>query len=238
LADPTLGLKRKDLFITSKLAPKDQGFHSCYNAVLESLRKFNLDYIDLYLIHWPGTQKLALNSPQNPHNRLSSYRALERLHREGRVRAIGVSNYTSRQLLELIAKCEIVPAVNQFELHPLLYISQHEITELCDQLGVHIQAYSSLGEGKLLSTTNPDRPSPISALPCIAVSHNVSEAQVLLRWAVQHGWAVVPKSRSEQRIKTNSELFNFVLGEEEMAVLDAASKAGESRFCWDPTNVL
>ncbi|CAG8439488.1 1797_t:CDS:2 [Ambispora gerdemannii] len=122
--DPSLGLKREDIFITSKLPPKDQGYEACYNAVNASLRRFGIEYIDLFLIHWPGTQGLKPHDPQNATNRDSSWQALERLYDEKKIRAIGI------------------------EFHPLLY--QKDLLELCKKHGIRVEAYSSLGEGNLV----------------------------------------------------------------------------------------
>ncbi|CAG8470496.1 258_t:CDS:2 [Ambispora leptoticha] len=228
--DPSLGLKREDVFITSKLPPRDQGYEACYNAVNASLRRFGIEYIDLFLIHWPGTQGLKLHDPQNAVNRHSSWQALERLYDEKKIRAIGVSNYTHRHLTQLLSTCRIIPAVLQVEFHPLLY--QKDIWELCKKHGIRLEAYSSLGEGNLVNGNVE-----VDGLEQIALKHGVTKAQVLLRWGYQHEVIVIPKSTSPERIKTNAEIFHFELSKEEMELLDSASDDKKRRFCWDPTEV-
>ncbi|KAI9252746.1 NADP-dependent oxidoreductase domain-containing protein [Helicostylum pulchrum] len=228
--DPSFGVKRSDLFITSKLSPKDQGFGSCYKAVNDSLDRFKLDYFDLYLIHWPGTTKKKLHDPINQENRTESYKALEKLHNEGKVKHIGVSNYTSKHLAHLLQVCTVIPHVHQFELHPCLY--QPDVLELCKKHHIQVQAYSSLGEGKLI---NGELNVPSLKL----VSKRVQQpcALVLLRWAVQHGWIIIPKSKTTARIKQNAGVFSFELSKEDMDALDDIHKTEPHRFCWDPTDI-
>ncbi|CDH57514.1 aldo-keto reductase [Lichtheimia corymbifera JMRC:FSU:9682] len=224
LQDASFGVSRQDLFITSKLSPQHQGFEKCYQAVLNSLERFGLDYLDLYLIHWPGTAKKKLSDPVNRENRLGSYRALEKLYHEGKIKHIGVSNFTAKHLEDLLEHCTIVPHVHQFELHPRLV--QQDILALCAKHKIQVQAYSSLGEGNLLQ--DPDIVVPDSSL---------SRAQVLLRWAIQHGWAVIPKSSSPDRVVANANVFSFELSKEVMAQLDGLHKTRQQKFCWDPCDV-
>ncbi|KAI9272453.1 NADP-dependent oxidoreductase domain-containing protein [Sporodiniella umbellata] len=218
-ADSTFGVQRKDVFITSKL------------SVHDSLEKFGLDYFDLYLIHWPGTSKTKLTDSINAENRLGSYRALEQLHKEGKLKQIGISNFTPKHMTEIIELCTIKPHVHQFELHPCLY--QPEILEICKEHHIQVQAYSSLGEGKLVNGEIE-----LDSLKDIAQKHNVSTAVVLLRWAVQHDWIVIPKSKTPVRVKENMEALNIYLSNEEMKLLDNAHKTESHRFCWDPYTVL
>ncbi|KAK9767156.1 hypothetical protein K7432_003248 [Basidiobolus ranarum] len=231
LEDKELNLKREDLFITSKLAPKDQGYEKCYTAVTNSLERFNLDYLDLYLIHWPGTQKLQLSDPKNLENRIGSWKALERLYKEGKLRSIGISNYTVKHVKEILEYCEIIPMVAQFEMHPLLY--QEELVELCQEHGIQVQAYSSFGEGRLV---NGDL--VIEEIETIAKQHDKSPGQVLLRWALQHKAAVIPKSVTPDRIQKNLDVYGFELSENDMRILDGLSNTEKhTRFCWDPTDI-
>lgn len=137
----------------------------------------------------------------NRENRLGSYRALEKLYHEGKIKHIGVSNFTARHLEDLLEYCTIVPHVHQFELHPRLV--QQDVLSLCAKHKIQVQAYSSLGEGNLLQ--DPDIVIPDSSL---------SRAQVLLRWAIQHGWAVIPKSSSPDRVAANADVFSFELSKE------------------------
>ncbi|KAI7873052.1 NADP-dependent oxidoreductase domain-containing protein [Spinellus fusiger] len=230
LQDESFGVQRKDLFITSKLAPKDQGYDACYNAVISSLEKFELEYLDLYLIHWPGTSKLKLDNPKNQENRTRSYQALEQLYKEGKIRQIGISNYTIGHLQHLIDTCTVLPHVHQFELHPGLY--QKDLISLCEKNHIQVQAYSSLGEGKLVNGKVD-----IEGLDQISERLNVTKAQVLLRWAIQHGWAVIPKSTSPERVKVNGDIFSFDLTDQDMNLLDDYHTSKGKRFCWDPTNI-
>ncbi|KAG1404542.1 hypothetical protein G6F60_004253 [Rhizopus arrhizus] len=229
-ADPTFKIQRKDLFITSKLSPQHQGYDKCYKAVNDSLQRFGLEYFDLYLIHWPGTSKKQLNDPINAENRIGSYKALEQLYREGKVKQIGVSNFTSKHLNELLQVCEVIPHVHQFELHPCLY--QPELLEICQKNNIQVQAYSSLGEGKLVNGEVK-----VDGLEEIAQRLQVSPAVVLLRWAVQHDWIIIPKSKTPERVKENAKSLEVKLSEEDMKLLDNIHKTKPHRFCWDPTNV-
>jgi diketogulonate reductase-like aldo/keto reductase len=156
-------------------------------------------YVSLY-----STSKKKLPDPVNQENRTGSYKALEQLHKEGKVKHIGVSNYTTNHLKYLMEVCTITPHVHQFELHPCLY--QPEILELCKNNNIQIQAYSSLGEGKLINGEVQ-----IKGLQEIADRLNVSTALVLLRWAVQHDWIIIPKSKTAARIEENARVFTFEL---------------------------
>ncbi|KAI8092713.1 NADP-dependent oxidoreductase domain-containing protein [Halteromyces radiatus] len=229
-ADPSFGIQRQDVFITSKLSPQHQGYEKCYQAVLDSLERFGLDYLDLYLIHWPGTSKTKLSDPVNQQNRMASYRALEQLYKEGKIRHIGVSNYTTAHLQHLLDHCTVIPHIHQFELHPCLY--QPSLLQLCNQHQIQIQAYSSLGEGKLIDGTVC-----IDGLKDIAAAHHTSEPTVLLRWALQHQWAIIPKSTSPQRVQNNAMVWNLNLSSQEMEQLDQVHQSQSYRFCWDPSDI-
>ncbi|CAJ0844047.1 5982_t:CDS:2 [Entrophospora sp. SA101] len=179
------------------------------------------------------TQGLKPEDPMNETNRQGSWEALEKLYSEGKVRSIGVCNYTKKHLTHLLANCKVVPAVHQFELHPLLYQDeQKEIIELTKKHNIRVEAYSSLGEGQLVNGKIK-----IPIIKEIADKHKVTEAQVLLRWGYQHDAIVIPKSVTPERIKINSEIFHFELSNEDMESLNALSKTRKKRFCWDPTNV-
>ncbi|KAF9187607.1 hypothetical protein BGZ51_001191 [Haplosporangium sp. Z 767] len=307
------GLTREDVFLTSKL------------AVQESLRNLQVDYIDLYLIHWPGTAKLKLEDPQNAINRMESWRALEDLYHAKKLRAIGVSNFTLAHLNQLLERPHfthphrhpplspppadgslaltasssddaaaaatlaalantssstatsavsaghprtmVMPHVHQFEMHPRLF--QKDLVEFCHHHRIQVQAYSSLGEGRLISLTPPLPPAmdtnyntaPMpGALDIMldlihkyfgpqALDQNADEdtrnkeyarrsAQILLRWGLQHGAVVIPKSTHPERIRHNIDLFSFELDAADMNALDAYSVEGErTRYCWDPTEV-
>ncbi|KAJ7307434.1 hypothetical protein JRQ81_009453 [Phrynocephalus forsythii] len=173
---PRHGLSRGDVFLTSKLSPRDHGEGPAEAACLASLEQLGCDYLDLYLIHWPGTQGRPQDDAGNRERRQESWRALERLHQAGKLKAIGVSNYTLRHLKELLAGCRVPPAVLQVELHPQL--AQPDLLDFCRQQGIHVQAYSSLGTGRLV-----EQPEVVE----VARRRGRTPAQVLLRWALQRG---------------------------------------------------
>lgn len=220
---PKYNLTRQDVFITSKLGPKDQGSGAMEGA-MRSLTELDLGYIDLYLIHWPGTQGLDVTDQRNPGNRAASWAALEELHGRGQLRAIGVSNYTPAHMTELLKTCTVPPALLQVEFHPRLL--QPELRALCAQHGVIFQAYTSLGRGELF--TDP-------VVLEVAKNYSRSPAQVLLRWAVQQNIGVLPKSSSPDRIRSNAAIFDFTLSQDDMAKLSGLD-CGQ-RFCWDPSHV-
>ncbi|XP_013874486.1 glyoxal reductase [Austrofundulus limnaeus] len=220
---PKYGLTREDVFITSKLSPKDQGEKAMAGA-LQSLSQLDLGYIDLYLIHWPGSQGLPVSDQHNPGNRAQSWVTLEELHGQGKLRSIGVSNYTTAHMRELMQSCKVPPAVLQVEFHPQL--CQSELRSLCKEYGVCFQAYSSLGKGELLNEPLVNE---------VAKNCGRTPAQVLLRWAVQQGVPVLPKSSSPDRIQKNREIFDFTLSDTDMDRLSALDRG--SRFCWDPSEV-
>jgi diketogulonate reductase-like aldo/keto reductase len=193
------GIPRTEVFVTTKLWNDDQGYDNALRAFDASLDRLELDYVDLYLIHWPVAGK-----------RLESWRALERLHEEKRARAIGVSNFLEPHLLELLGKARHVPAVNQIELTP--FLQRRETREICRKHGIVVEAYSPLTRGRRLND-------PVVA----GVARRVGRtpAQVLLRWGVQHGHVVLPKSTRPERIAENGTLFDFALDAEAVAELDA-----------------
>jgi 2,5-diketo-D-gluconate reductase A len=237
------GIPREEVFLTTKLHPRDHGAGSAYKACIESLERLGMDYVDLYLIHWPGVGKKKPGDPKQAAIRLETWKDFERLVEEGKCKSIGVSNYLPRHLDELFSLdgLKIPPAVNQFELSP--YHQQPEIQESCKKYGVFIQSYSTLASG---GTTLLDEKAIVSA----AEHSKMTPAQVCLRWALQHGFGIIPKSRSPARITENAALGSFsvasaegasasseaaVLSEAAMASIDALEKPdGAGRTCWDP----
>jgi 2,5-diketo-D-gluconate reductase A len=203
------GLPRDEIFVTTKLRNGNQGYDQAFEAYAESCRRLGLEYVDLYLIHWPypvADQYVA------------SWRALERLHSDGRVRAIGVSNFLLEHLDRLADETDVVPAVNQIELHPTF--QQRSLTEVCRQRSIAVEAYSPLGQGADLGDP---------ALISIANHHGKTPAQVILRWHLQRGHIVIPKSSTPERIKSNTEIFRFVLTAGEMnaiSALDSGQRIG------------
>lgn len=204
------GIPREQLFITTKVWNSDQGYESTLKAFDTSMEKLGLDYLDLYLVHWPVKGKY-----------IETWRALEKLYKEGRVRAIGVSNFKIHHLEDLLMHSEVKPAVNQVELHPLL--SQEDLREFCQVHGIKVEAWSPLSRGRFL-----DEPT----LKKIAESHNKSSAQVILRWHLQNQVIAIPKSVTPSRLKENADIFDFELNKAEMEMIDALNK--NQRFGADP----
>ncbi|XP_054457564.1 glyoxal reductase-like [Anoplopoma fimbria] len=221
---PKHGLTREDVFITSKLGSKDQG-EKAMEGALRSLSQLDLGYIDLYLIHWPGTEGLDVTDKRNPGNRAQSWASLEELHAQGKLKAIGVSNYTPAHMRELMQSCKVPPAVLQVEFHPRL--CQTELRKVCEEYQVCFQAYSSLGKGQLV--TDP-------VVMEVAKNCERSPAQVLLRWAVQQGVPVIPKSSNPERIKDNTRLFDFTLSDTDMDGLSALDCG--RKYCRDAALVV
>jgi len=204
------GIPREDIFVTTKLWNDDQGYDATLRAFDASLDRLGLDYVDLYLLHWPVAGK-----------RLDSWKAVERLHSEKRARAIGVSNFLSRHLDELMTAATVLPAVNQIEVSP--FLQQRETRAFCRRHGIVVEAYSPLTRGQRL-----DHP----VVMATAARARRSPAQVLLRWALQHGLVVLPKSTHEARIRENAALFDFTLDAEAMTALDACEEGLVTG--WDP----
>jgi methylglyoxal/glyoxal reductase len=228
------GISRKNIFVTTKLWNSDHGNPG--RALDTSLRKLKLDYVDLYLIHYPVRE------------RRQSWRALEALQAEGKARSIGVSNFTIRHLTELLAETKTVPAVNQVEFHPYLY--QRDLLDFCAAEGIVVEAYSPLTKGtrlsdpklvavaKKYSQAEPQPAAPRSRFALVdrlsRRSETKSTAQILIRWALQHGLAVIPKSANRRRIFEDANVFDFEITAEDMDLLDRFNE--DLRTCWDPTN--
>ncbi|WP_371826352.1 aldo/keto reductase [Alicyclobacillus fastidiosus] len=206
------GLTRKDLFVTSKVWNVDLGFEATLAAYERSLDKLGLDYLDLYLIHWPVAGKYK-----------EAWRALETLYQEGRVKAIGVSNFQVHHLRDLMEDAHIHPMVNQVEFHPLL--TQKELLQFTREQHIQLEAWSPLMQGKLL-----DHP----ILSRIAEKYGKTVAQVILRWDLQHGVITIPKSTKAHRIVENASIFDFELALAEMGEIDALNR--EQRVGPDPDN--
>ncbi|QLG37269.1 aldo/keto reductase [Paenibacillus sp. FSL W7-1088] len=206
------GIAREDLFITTKVWNGDQGYESTLAAFEASMERLELEYLDLYLIHWPVKGKYK-----------DTWRALEKLHKEGRIRAIGVSNFQIHHLEDLMTDATIKPAVNQVELHPLLI--QTELREYCNKHQIQIEAWSPLGQGHLL-----EHPLLLE----IAAKYSKSPAQVILRWDLQNGIVTIPKSVTPQRIRDNADLYDFELTTEEIERINQLNE--NKRFGSDPDN--
>ncbi|WP_309141733.1 aldo/keto reductase [Streptomyces griseicoloratus] len=199
------GIPRADLFVTTKLWNSDQGYDATLRAFDTSLAKLGLEYVDLYLIHWPLPSRGRY---------VDTYKAFEKLHAEGRVRAIGVSNFLPEHLERLIGETSVVPAVNQIELHP--HLQQHAAREYHAQQGIATEAWSPLGQGKGLLE--------VPAIVAIAQKHGRTPAQVVLRWHLQLGNIVIPKSVTPSRIAENIDVFGFTLDTEDLAAISALNE--------------
>lgn len=206
------GLSREDLFITSKVWNSELGYDSAIAAFETSLEKLGLDYLDLYLIHWPVVGKYK-----------DAWRALEKLYKDGRIKAIGVSNFQIHHLEDVMKDAEIVPIVNQVEYHPRL--TQKELHEFCKTHKIQLEAWSPLMKGEIL-----DHP----VLEEIAMKAEKTPAQVILRWDLQNGVVTIPKSTKEYRIIQNSQVFDFELTDEDMERISALNE--NHRTGADPDN--
>jgi diketogulonate reductase-like aldo/keto reductase len=206
------GIAREDLFVTSKVWNADQGYDSTLEAYQTSLKKLDLDYLDLYLIHWPVKGKYK-----------DTWRALERIYHEGQVRAIGVSNFHVHHLKDVFQGSTIKPMINQVEFHP--HLIQKELRAFCKEQGIQFEAWSPLMQGKLLD--NP-------TLQGIADKYGKSIAQVIIRWDLQNDVVTIPKSIKEHRIIENSNVFDFELTKEDLEQIDALNQ--NQRVGSDPDN--
>jgi diketogulonate reductase-like aldo/keto reductase len=209
------GIPRHDFFITTKLWNDDQGYDSAAAAYEVSLGRLGLEYADLYLIHWPATSR-----------RLESWRALTDLKKQGRVKAVGVSNYTVRHLEEVLETSAVTPSVNQVEFHPFIYEQQKPLLEFCKRHSILVEAYSPLM--RIAKNVHP-------TIQSIATQLDKMPAQVVLRWCIQHGTVPLPRSQDQKHMQQNIEVFDFELDERAMQSLNHLSD-GE-RVTWDPAKM-
>lgn len=204
------GIPREDLFITSKVWNDDQGYDATLRAFETSLRKLNLEYLDLYLTHWPVSATYE-----------ETYKAIERLYDEKLIRSTGVSNHHQHHLEKILVKANVPPMVNQIEVHPLL--SQVPLRTFCQDNGIAVTSWSPLARGQLLNDTT---------LLNIGEKHGKTAAQVIIRWHLQNNLIVIPKSVTPERIQENSEVGDFVLTNEDMEMIDGLNK--DERTGTDP----
>lgn len=209
-------IPREELFITTKVWNSDQGYKNTLKAFDASLERLGLDYVDLYLIHWP-TPKYD--------EYVETYKALEKLYKDGRVKAIGVSNFTIEHLQRILDECEIVPVVNQVECHP--YLQQNELKEFCKQHNIYLEAYSPLMSGGDALTND--------VVTGIAEKHSKTPAQVIIRWHLQNNNIVIPKSVTPSRIKENFHVFDFELTPDEMKQIAGLNR--DERTNQDPNEM-
>lgn len=205
------GLEPGSVWVTTKLANGDQGAATARRAFETSLQRLGLDGVDLYLLHWPHER------------RLESWSVLERLHAEGLARSIGVSNFLVRHLDELLAHASVAPAVNQIELSPFLYRSREDTLRRCAEEGIVVEAYSPLTKGRRLGDPT---------VASVAAEVGRTPAQVLIRWSLQKGFVVLPRSSNASRIAENAAVFDFSLDDAQMDALDALDEGLTTG--WDP----
>ena len=204
---------REEIFVTTKLWNSDHGYDRTLRAFDKSLQLLDMEYIDLYLIHWPveGLRK-------------ETWRAMEKLYNDGKCRAIGVSNYTISHLTELLDCADVPPMVNQVEFSPFLY--QKDLLNFCQSKDIRLEAYSPLTRTKKFN--NP-------VIKQVAEKYKKSPAQIMIRWALQHEVIVIPKSSHRERIWENARVFDFSISEEDMETLNGLNQ--NYHVSWDPTHV-
>ncbi len=204
------GIPREDIFLVSKVWNSEQGYDSTIKAFETSLQKLNTEYLDLYLIHWPVNGKYK-----------ETWRALEDLYRQKRIRAIGVSNFLQHHLEDLLKEVSIVPMVNQMEFHP--YLVQQELLDFCRSKNIQYEAWSPLMQGNVFK---------MDVFKEMAEKYKKTIAQIVLRWDLQKGVVTIPKSSKKQRIIDNAAIFDFSISKEDMVVLEGLDK--RKRFGPDP----
>lgn len=212
------GIPRKELFVTTKLWNDDHGYEKTKMAFGKSLDRLGLDYVDLYLIHWPNPKEFRSNWQKT---NAETWKAMEEFYREGQAKAIGVSNFRAKHIDALLETAEIAPMVNQLFLNP----SDMEtgIVDFNDDHDILTEAYSPLGTGNLLK---------LQPVQEIAKKYNKSAAQILIRWSFQHGFVPLPKSTHEEYIKQNGDIFDFEINKSDMQTLDGLQ--GKAGLAIDP----
>lgn len=191
---------REELFVTSKVWNDGLSYEETLAAYASSLEKLGLDYLDLYLIHWPGLDT----------NYIEAYKALEKIYQDGRVRSIGVSNFHVHHLEHLLKETTVIPVINQIEFHP--HLTQEEVRNYCKEHRIQVEAWSPLMNGSLLEE---------ALIQQLASKYNKTPAQIVLRYDVQHGVVTIPKTMTPSRMTENLDVFDFALADEEMAQLDS-----------------
>eukprot|EP00924_Labyrinthula_sp_SR-Ha-C_P010326 snap_masked-scaffold_23-processed-gene-3.13-mRNA-1 protein AED:0.05 eAED:0.09 QI:0/-1/0/1/-1/1/1/0/327 len=231
-------ISRKNIFLTTKVGPEHHGYEKTLHCVTNSLKNLynkeklsEEEYLDLVLIHWPGRTGKKIIDKENPTFRKQTYQALEDLVVQGKIKSIGVSNYSKKHLGELLCYCRIFPVINQVEIHP--HFPQIELMEYCKAKHILIQAYSSLG------TTVRNGENPLlgdNIVRKIAEKRSLSSAEVLLKWALHKGFAIIPKSTNSKHIAVNAKVMETYLEEEDMILLDSIQV--QKKYCWNPEVIL
>ena len=196
------GIKREEIFLTSKVWNTDQGYHSTFKAYEESLEKLQTDYLDLYLIHWPKGERS-----------IETWKAMEELYEDKKVRAIGVSNFLLHHLIEFLPQCKVKPAVNQVEFHPELF--QPELYNFCKENNIQQEAWSPIMKGRVMD---------IPVIQALAAKYSKTPVQIVLRWDIQNGVVTIPKSVTPERIISNADIFDFELTDEDISKIDRLDK--------------
>lgn len=214
-------IDRKKLFITSKLWNTERGYDKTMDAFEKTLSNLQIEYIDLYLIHWPANEKQFCNWREL---NAETWKAFETLYRQGKIKSIGVSNFKKHHLAALMCNCEIKPMINQIEYHP--GFMQEETVAFCRQNGIQIEAWSPLGTGAMLQN---------DVLKSIAEKYQVSVAQLCIRWCLQNDVIPLPKSVSPNRIQENIDVYNFAISDHDMQMINNMKYCGGSGL--DPDEV-
>lgn len=209
------GVPREEIWVTTKLWDSDHGYDRTIQACQDSLKKLGMDYVDLYLVHSPNTGKLV-----------ETWDAMLELRRRGLARSVGVSNYDVAHIEALRSQSRPLPAVNQIEMHPMIFRERERLVNYCRESGILVQAYGSIFSGQPDKLSRPAVAGPAAARP------GKTEAQVLLRWGLQMGFAIIPKSVKQPRIAANMEVFDFELSPAEMQALGALQ--GQLGEYWNP----
>ncbi|MCJ7771718.1 MAG: aldo/keto reductase, partial [Desulfobacterales bacterium] len=207
------GTPREEIFVTTKLWNDDHSYDKALKAFDKSLKNLGLDYIDLYLIHWPGTDK-----------RKEAWKALENIYESGRCRAIGVSNYMIHHLEELLGYANIIPAVNQVEFHAFLYLK--DLLEFCAKHKIALEGYSPLARMKRLNNHVVEQ---------MMKKYSKSYSQIMIKWSLQNDVITIPKSAKRERIFENANVFDFEISDKDMGVLNGLDEG--LRLSWDPTTI-
>lgn len=208
------GVSREEIFITSKLWRESLGYESTKKEFKKSLNRLNVEYIDLYLIHWPANAK---NYDNWQKTNADTWRAMEELQAEGKIKSIGVSNFFQEHLEALFQTANLIPSINQIEFHPGYW--QQELVAYCKSQNIVVESWSPLARGKVFGN---------EVLQAISKKHNKSVSQVCLRWIIQHDVIVIPKSTSPKRIEENINVFDFELSKEEMELINNLPEMGFS----------
>ena len=205
-------IPREEIFVTTKVWNSDQGYDHTLKAFEISMQKLDIEFVDLYLVHWPVKGKYK-----------ETWKALEKIYQEGHVKAIGVSNFLQHHLEDLLADCEIKPMVNQMEFHP--YLVQQDLIDYCNNHQIAYEAWSPIMQGKIFE---------VDLINTLAEKYQKTPVQIVIRWDLQKGVITIPKSSKKERIIANADVFDFELAAEDVAALDALDKG--YRFGPDPDN--